>query len=158
MYDLRQHLELFHGPGHYLFRGTLPSGSFAAPYEGPGVTPASVDPVVATLFACRYRMDGPAIVLVAQRSDFAELLDGPNLESFRNEPAVNIELPPADFEMRCILRVAVDESLAFLDRLGYRLPPRLPDLGALTQAMAHPPRMEMRDIERYVELCRQSPG
>jgi hypothetical protein len=93
VYDERQHLELFHGPGHYLFRGTLPSGAFTAPYQGVGVSPATIDLIVATLFACRYRMEGPAIVLIALKSAFTELLDGPNLSSFYYELAVNIELP-----------------------------------------------------------------
>jgi hypothetical protein len=100
VYDDRQHLDLFHGPGRYLFRGTLPSSAFTTAYQGCGVTPTSIDPVVATLFACRYNMEGPAWVLLALKSEFTELLDGPNLACFWYEFAVNIELPPYEFERR----------------------------------------------------------
>jgi len=75
VYDDHQHRDLFNAPGRYLFRGALPSSAFAGPYRGPGVTPTSTDPVVATLFACRYRMEGPAVVLVALKSDFAGYID-----------------------------------------------------------------------------------
>lgn len=155
VYDHRQHLDLFSGPGNYLFRGTLPSVAFGAAYVGPGVTPTSVDPIVATLFACRYRMEGPAIVLIARRSDLKELLDGPNLASFQYELAVNIELAPHDFEHRCHQRITVDSSLDILRNLGYRLPSRLPDLGALTLALVNSPRMPIDDIEHYAGLCQQ---
>jgi hypothetical protein len=155
VYDKSQHLDLFHGPGHFLFRGTLPSHAFTRAYQGLGVTPTSVDPVIATLFACRYRVEGPAMVLIAQKSDFTELLDGPNLSCFGYELAVNIELPPFEFENRCRWRVAVHDSVAVLHNLGYTLPSRLPDLGALTQALIQSPRMSLEDIERYVELCQK---
>lgn len=135
MYDDRQHLELFANPCPFLFRGTLASEDFQKPYQGPGITPTSVDPVVATLFACRYRMDGPAIVLVGLKEDFKELLDGPNLASFNYEMAVNLEMPPFEFEPRCAYRVPLEIALRFLDQMGYSLPSRLPDLGALTQAL-----------------------
>ena len=157
MYDKCQHLDLFNGPGRYLFRGTLPSRSFGTAYRGSGVTPTSVDPIVSTLFACRYSMEGPAGVLLALKADFAELLDGPNLASFQFEMAVNIELPPDEFEKRCFQLVTLQDSLALLDTLGYRLPSRLPDLGALTQALMLSPRMANDKIDRYVELGHQLP-
>jgi hypothetical protein len=157
VYDERQHLHLFQGPGRHLFRGTLPSSAFARTYDGAGVTPTSIDPVVATLFACRYSMEGPAGVLIALKSDFAELLDGPNLVSFWYELAVNIELPPFEFEGRCLRFIPVKESVAVLGQLGYRLPSKLPDLGALSQALMQSPRMLKEDIDRYVEQCQQLP-
>ena len=157
MYDDRQHRDLFDGPGLYLFRGTLPSSAFATAYQGPGVTPTSVDPIVATLFGCRYLMEGPAVVFLALKSDFQELLDGPNLASFSHECAVNIELPPYEFEKRCRYCVSVRYSVSVLDQLGYRLPAKLPDLGALTQALTQSPRMPLEDIVRYVERCQQMP-
>jgi len=148
VYDERQHRELFDRSGLYLFRGTLPSTAFARPYPGPGVTPTSVDPLVATLFACRYLMEGPAIVLLALKSEFIGLLDGPNLACFSYECAVNIDLPPVEFEKRCRHSVAVSDSVAVLDQLGYRLPSKLPDTGALTQALLQSPRMLLEDIDR----------
>ncbi len=155
VYDDQQHRDRFNGPGQYLFRGTLPSSAFVTPYEGLGVTPTSIDPVVATLFACRYLMDGPAAVFLALKSDFAGLLDGPSLASFDYEFAVNIELPPDEFEKLCRYRVAVNDSIAVLCDLGYRLPSRLPDLGALTQALIQSRKMNMEDIDRYVKRCQQ---
>lgn len=157
VYDERQHLDLFHGPGQYLFRGTLPSTAFAMAYQGVGVTPTSVDPVVATLFACRYRMDGPACVLLALKSDLRNDLDGPNLQSFSYELAVNIELPPDEFERRCRRSVSVEVSVSILNELGYPVPARLPDLGALAQALARSSRMRIEDIDRYVERCYHLP-
>jgi len=155
LYDDRQHLDLFLGPGRYLFRGTLPSSAFTTEYLGSGVTPTSIDPIVATLFACQKRMEGPAVVLVALKSDFSDLLNGPSLKSFGYELAVNLELPPFEFEKRCRHCIAVNDSLAVLGELGYRLPSVLPDGGALTQALTQSPRMLMDEIDRYVELCQQ---
>jgi hypothetical protein len=155
VYDNRQHRDLFNGPGDYLFRGTLPSSAFAAAYQGTGVTPTSIDPVVATLFACRYLIDGPAVVFLAYKPDFRGLLDGPNLASFWYEFAVNIELPPYEFEKRCRHCVRVQDSVAVLNELGYLIPSKLPDLGALTQALTQSPRMVMEDIDRYIERCQE---
>lgn len=92
---------------------------------------------------------------LALKSDFVELLDGPNLASFSYECAVNIELPPYEFERRCRHSVSVNDSVAVLNQLGYRLPSKLPDLGALTQALMQSPRMLLEDIDRYVERCQQ---
>ena len=158
VYDERQHLDLFHGPGRYLFRGSLPSSTYARPYQGLGVTPTSVDPIVATLFACRYRMEGSAVVLTARKADLSQLLDGPNLSSFYYELAVNLELPPDALEGLSYRRVTVEESLAALHRLGFDLPSRLPDLEALTQALTQSPRMRVEEIDRYVELCKPLPS
>ncbi len=156
MFDERQHFDLFFGPGQYLFRGTLPSKAFTRPYSGVGVTPTSVDPIVATLFACRYRMDGPAVVWIAPKSEFRDRLDGPNALGFGYELAVNIDMAPPEFESRCLFGVSVDESLTILAQLAYRLPVRLPDIGALAQALTQSPRMLSEDIVRYVELCRRA--
>lgn len=158
MYDDRQHVDLFNGPGAYLFRGALLSGEFCIAYQGPGVTPTTVDPIVATLFACRYSREGRAVVLLALKADFSGILDGPNLASFAYECAVNIELPPHDFEKRCRHVVPVGDSIAILGDLGYRLPSKLPDHGALTQALTQSPRMLSEDIDRYVERCQQFPA
>ena len=100
-------------------------------------------------------MEGPAVVLLGLKSDFLGLLDGPNLASFGYECAANLELPPYEFEKRCRHRVPVNDSVAVLGQLGYRLPSKLLDLGALTQALVQSPRMLMEDIDRYVERCQQ---
>jgi len=97
--------------------------------------------------------EGPAIVLVALKSDFLNLLDGPPLSNFSYECAVNIELPPDEFEKRCRHQVSVQDSLAILAELGYRLPSKLPDQGALTQALLQSPRMLMDDMTRFAERC-----
>ena len=157
VYDESQHRDLFNGPGGYLFRGTLRSSAFGSAYQGTGVTPTSVDPIVATLFACQRVTQGPAVVLVALKSDFRDLLDGPNLACFSYECAVNIELSPSEFETRCRHCFSVHDSLAALDQLGYRLPSKLPDIGALALALTQSPRMPWEDIVRYVERCRQMP-
>ena len=81
-------------------------------------------------------------MLVALKSDFRDLLDGPNLACFSYECAVNIELPPAEFETRCKHCFSVHDSLETLEQLGYRLPSQLPDIGALTIALTQSPRMQ----------------
>lgn len=157
MYDERQHLDLYHGPGAYLFRGALPSKSFDSPYEGIGVTPTSTDPIVATLFACRYRMRGPAVILISLKSDYNELLDGPNLSSFGYELAVNIDLPPDEFERRCLCQVPVELSLQVLREMGYSVPSKIADHDGLAQSLQQTPRMYFEQITTYVERCRAVP-
>lgn len=103
-------------------------------------------------------MDGPAVVFLAWKPDFQDLLDGPNLSNFSYECAVNIELPPYEFENRCCFCVPVKDSIAILNELGYRLPTKLPDLGALTQALLLSNRMLSEDIGHYVDRCQQFPA
>lgn len=153
MYDQYQHIQLFSNTSKYLFRGTLPTSSFHQPYRGMGITPTTVDPVVASLFAARYLMDGPAVVLIARKAELADSLDGPNLLSFRHELAINLELVPMQFEARCILKVSVQDSIQLLQELGYAVPKRLHDTGALSQALLESPRMNQEDIDLYVERC-----
>jgi hypothetical protein len=117
------------------------------------VPPTSVDPIVATLFACQHRMEGPTVVLIGLKSGFAELLDGPSLASFKYELAVNLDMRQDEFERRCAACVSVDDSLTVLRQLDYRLPTRLPDVGALTQALTQSPRMPIQHIDSYVERC-----
>jgi hypothetical protein len=43
----------------------------------------------------------------------------------------------------------------FINELGYLIPSKLPDLGALTQALTQSLRMVMEDIDRYIERCQE---
>ena len=52
---------------------------------------------------------------------------------------------------------AVGQRLEVLQALGYSLPSRLPDLGALAVAVGNAPRMPLEDIARYVTICHSSP-
>ena len=156
VYDNRQHIDLFENPGPYLFRGALPTRHYAGSYQGLGVTPTSVDPIVATLFACRYRMEGAAIVLIARKDDFGDCLNGPNFGQFHYELAVNLDCNPAKFEQQCIVQVSVDQSLAVLRELGFELPPRLIDFDALRQALGMSPRMLSEQIAAFAKRCQQT--
>lgn len=92
-------------------------------------------------------------MLITLKSNFAELLDGPNITNYYHELAVTIDWPPDEFENRCIRHVSLSDSLIVLHPLGYTLPAKLPDFGALTQS----PRMPINEIDRYVARCRQLP-
>lgn len=152
MYDEQQHKDLFLGPGMYLFRGTLPA-SFYEGEKSSGVTPTTVDPIVATLFACRYRTEGPARVLIALKQDFADDLNGPNLASYEYELAVNLEMSQQTFEHRSRFNISVDESLSILRTLGYELPVQLYDHLALSQALQQSPRMLLTQVAAYANAC-----
>src|SRR5260370_13288774 len=95
---------------------------------------------------------------MALKYSFDNLIDCLNVSRFHYELAVNIEVHPTEFEGRCIQRVSVDDSLEILNQLIYWLPAKLPDLGALTQALTQSPRMLIQEMDRYVERCQQLPS
>jgi hypothetical protein len=99
-------------------------------------------------------MQGPAIVLVARKADFRDLLNGPNIASFQFELAINIDVIPPEFERMSESRVAVEDSIRIIRALGYPLPTRLPDLGALMHALTESPRMPLEHVQAFVEQSR----
>jgi hypothetical protein len=154
MYDHKHHLDVFESGGTYLYRGTMPTKEFVEEYFGAGVTPTSIDPLVATLFAAKCRSEGTPIVILAEREKFKARLDGPTCVTWANvELAVNIEIPPWDFEREAARIISLETSLQIFDQLGIELPTGLVGSGAVRQALFSSPRLTFEQRERYARLA-----
>ena len=119
----------------YLYRGTTPGWHGSEGLRISGMTCASTDPFVATLFAIGCRNHGPGQILVAERQPI-EYLVGPSNSLAEMECAVNIRMLPDVFESNAILKLDVELSMRILVELGFGdLPQRLNGGDALKIAL-----------------------
>ena len=121
----------------YLFRGTTRGWSGNDVLQREGITCATTDPLVATLFALECRRWGQAVILTigVQNLTSEEQSDRENFFSVI-EQAVNILIPPAEFEKRTDLVIEIDQALSILKDMGFaNLPVRIPNRQALQDAL-----------------------
>ncbi len=150
MYDPTHHLDMFRSARRFLFRGTRTARSYGDTYTGNGVTPTSIDPIVATLYAARYRSEGPAIFLILEKDAFKDRIDGPSVTSFAGmELAVNLDVTPMKAEQEALKIVSVDDCLRIIREMGHEMPEILRDLGALREALRYSPRLSPDEVDFF---------
>ena len=95
------------------------------------MTPASSDPLVATLFALACRKFGMPIVLVVPSARLAGYAVTENLFA-TEECEIAIEIRPVEFAERAIMTVDVDVARDVLIAMGISVPTAIPDANALS--------------------------
>jgi len=120
----------------YLYRGTTEGWPGNKVLQEEQITCTTTDLLVAALFAIKGRNHGPAVILAAQGSLFAELVAPPNHFAVI-ESAVNLRIRPIQFAKQAEMVLNVDEVLEFLREIGFEIPVRLRDHEALREALLY---------------------
>ena len=138
----------------YYFRGTTEGYEGNASLQKIGITPASTDPLVATVFATEAEQYGKGVVYIASSSDLkgVTISEGNVLRDLEREVA--IELLPQEFASRASITLSVQTARNILSDMGYSLPSNIFSKGELSVILENMPRLSDVEIKRFVEKAR----
>ena len=143
----------------HLYRGTTPDWPGNEGLREAGCTPATTDPLVATLFAVLCRNHGASVALLVDRSSLEPFVGPAN---FFGEVgcAVNLRMQPSEFFRYVVRRVEVDRALEVLSGMGFdRLPVRLRSPEALRDELFETQELRQRlSPAQVAEFDRQVQG
>ena len=138
----------------HLYRGTTRNWPGNPVLQKIAVTPTSMDPVVAALFAVRCRRFGEAILQLAPFDALSGKIGQANV--FKElECEVAIELAPTDFTSMVVYTITAMEAHQALETMGIEIPRSIATAGDLTYHLKNSPRMSKEDIMKFDELVRK---
>lgn len=123
-----------------------------------GISPASTNPAVATVFATEASQYGPGVVQTASTSvDLAgvPIEQGNVLAEIEREVAV--EVPPAEFEQRAGTTISVEDSRRILADMGIETPYHVTKR-SLSSDVSGIPDMTPEQVEAYVKNAKACGG
>ena len=138
----------------YYFRGTTEGYEGNRSLQRIGVTPASTDPLVSTVFAIEAERYGKGIVYIASDSDLKGIIisEGNVLSNLEKE--VCVEIPPKVFSEKASTRISVQHSREILNEMGYLLPDKIYDKQHLNSVLKETPRLNEDEIRIYVNQAK----
>ena len=138
-----------------LFRGTSSNFPGSPGTVQLGITPATHDPVVATLFAMESSNYGPGIVYAASPRALSgvRIEAGNVLASLERE--VGVMLPPAQFATRADTALTVGQARAILIDMGVDLPGKIRGAPMLQSALESTQRLTPAQIREFLRRAGQ---
>lgn len=137
--------------GRFLYRGTTRGWPGSRSSQRLGITSASSDPLVATLFALHcYGVYGQGVVYAAKADDLQSLLCAGNVLNQR-EREIGLQMTCEEFQHRAIRECHALEVRQHLVDLGFKahLPERLLDNEALNRAINLSPRLTSEELRNF---------
>jgi hypothetical protein len=148
--EIKRQVELM-GDVH-LFRGTTEGFPGNPVLQKLGITPASVDPLVATVFGLEGKNKGKAILAFGSRTSFesGEIDLGNVRRTLERE--VQVDLPPHEFEKRAQSTISIDKSRKILKDMGVAdLPASVHSSDDGTQILNSTPRLNPEQIQEFLK-------
>jgi RHS repeat-associated protein len=142
----------------YVFRGTTPGYPGNPGLQRIGISPATTNPAVATVFGTEASQHGPGVVQIASPStDLAgvPIQEGNVLANIEREVAV--EVPPAEFERRAGTTIPVEEARKILADMGIDTPSRVTK-ASLSADCASMPDMTPEQVQKFVDEAKRTGG
>ena len=133
------------------FRGTSEGFPGSAALQRIGITPASTDPVVATIFATESSNYGRGVVYIATSEDLAGASIGQGNVLAATELEVGVGLAPSEFAGRAGLTVSASQARAILQEMGVSIPTSIRGPAGVTEALANTPRLTPAQISQFIE-------
>ena len=132
-----------------VFRGTT-EGYLGSTYaQRFGETPASIDPVVATVFATEKEGFGNAVVEIATRGDLkgTNVLVGNSRAELEKEIVLGVTTK--DFASKASITISASEARSILGEMGINIPSRIPkDISTQTLELA--PRLSAQQTNQFI--------
>jgi hypothetical protein len=118
-----------------------------------GVTPATTDPVIATIFATEAENYGRGVVYIAGASDLAgaPIRRGNVLASLEAE--VGVGIPPLEFARRARLVISAADARAILATFAIRVRPMIRGAASVDTALQELPRLDQARVTDFVQLA-----
>jgi filamentous hemagglutinin len=145
--------------GTTLFRGTSEGYPGSPGLQAVGVTPASTDPAVATVFGTAAQQYGNGVVHIAMPGDIAavDIIEGNVLSGAEAEVGVN--MPPTQFADQASVTITADQARSILSEIGINVPPNITMRGTdLTRYLESLPRLTPEQIQTFVQKATQLSG
>jgi hypothetical protein len=141
----------------YLFRGTTEGFPGHPALQKFGITPASVDPLVATVFGLEGKNKGNAILSFGSRSSFESgAIDLGNVRRTL-EREVQVDLLPSEFAKRAQGTISVDKARQILKDMGIAdLPTSIRSFNDSTQILENTPRLTPEQIHEFLKRAAES--
>ena len=114
-----------------------------------GITPASTDPVVASVFATNSENFGNGILYIANSDDLAGVTINSGNVLASLEAEVGIELTPEEFANRASTSISSGIARDILARMGISIPTRI-TTGAISELLQDLPRLNSDQISQFV--------
>ena len=137
-----------------LFRGTTEGFPGHPALQRLGISPASTDPLVATVFALEGKAKGGnAVILFGTKQQLGNpAVDLGNVRRIL-EREVGVGLTPSDFARNAPNSVPVDKARQILSELGIAdLPPSIQSTDEATRILKNTPRLSPEQILEFVRL------
>jgi RHS repeat-associated protein len=142
----------------YVFRGTTEGYPGNPSLQRIGISPASTNPAVATVFSAEASQYGPGVVQIASTShDLAGVPIEPGNVLAKIEREVAVEVPPAEFERRAGIKIPTEESRKILAEMGIETPSHVTK-ASLSGDVAAIPDMTPEQVEAYVNKAKAAGG
>jgi|GEM_PF-2394340 len=137
--------------GGAVFRGT--TRGFAG--GGSGVTFASTDPMVATVFATQKRNLGTPIIEIVKMADLAHVPRLPSISPSlaRIEAEIIFDISPTDFS-KLATQVPLDDAVRALNRMGISVPSNVP-LSDLSSVLRELEKLNQNQIDDFLRVIAQ---
>ena len=119
--DVNGSLDPF-GLWEHLFRGTTEGYPGNASLQRIGITPASTDPRVATIFGVEAGKNGTGVLHIASKTDLTDvdILEGNVLAGIEREVPVGVK--PSKFADLAQTSISIADSRRILGEMGYEIP------------------------------------
>ncbi|OJY99997.1 MAG: hypothetical protein BGP24_08675 [Lysobacterales bacterium 69-70] len=138
----------------YLFRGTSEGYPGSPGLRRIGVTPASIDPIVSTLFATESENYGRGVLHIASPDDLKGIdIDKGNVLAGK-EAEVSVGISPLEFGQRASTTISAAQARASLREMGIDLPEKIYDKAGLESDIQTTPRLDAEQIHIFVERAR----
>jgi hypothetical protein len=137
------------GGQRHLYRGTSLNWPGNPALQSLNKTPATTDPLVATLFAIESCRHGSGIVYFANRETIVELLDVGNVLA-QHELEFVVNVTPQEFADRYAAHV-LDAATAreILKQMGFAIPAVIPDREFLNKQLKALARLSALQVEEF---------
>ena len=135
----------------YYFRGTTEGYEGSRALQRLGITPASTDPLVSTVFATEAEKYGRGVIYIASDSDLEGVIisEGNVLSNLERE--VCVEIPPKVFPEKAGMVISTQDSRRILKEIGYPLPNKIYSKNDLSEVLKEMPRLSKDEIQAYID-------
>ena len=143
---------------NYLLRGTSEGFAGSAALRELGITPTSMNPAVATVFAIESRNFGNGVLHIAKtetlQSQGIKIIEGNVLEQIEKEIPLTIQ--PIDFPSKSFITITAERARQILKEMGIDLPSYITkDGGQMDQILKELPEMTKEQIEIFITKAKQ---
>ncbi len=139
--------------GQTLFRGTSAGFPGNPALQQIAITPATTDPVVATIFATEAENYGVGVVHIASPEALTgvPLVRGNVLASLESE--VGVAMTPSQFAGAADTTISAAQSRAILQEMGVTTPQQIANPGALTEVLQNTPRLTPTQTQTFIQTA-----
>jgi RHS repeat-associated protein len=139
--------------GSIYFRGTSEGYTGNPGLQRIGISPASTDPLVATIYATEAENFGKGVVHIATSADLKGVTIGEGNVLRKLELEVGVEVPPVEFASRSSITITATQARTILQRMGISVPSLIDGPADVRSVLYNTPRLTSQQIVQFVKMA-----